>query len=80
MSTALITALRESVGYLRDGGYKQTAQLADLAAEEIERLNLRVQALESSSPRRAEAHLKKTVSENTTQAGSSHLAASHHGK
>jgi hypothetical protein len=41
-----------------------------------------VQALESGdgSPRRVEDYLKKAVSDNTTQAGSSRIAASHHGK
>jgi DNA-directed RNA polymerase specialized sigma54-like protein len=47
MSTALVTALRESCGYLRDDGYHQTAQLMTMAADEIERLNRRVQSLES---------------------------------
>jgi hypothetical protein len=49
MSTALITALRESCGYLRDDGYDQTAQLMALAADEIERLNREVQVLEANS-------------------------------
>jgi hypothetical protein len=49
MSTALITALRESGGYLRDDGYAQTAQLMAMAADEIERLNRRVHALETDS-------------------------------
>ena len=66
MSTALITALRESCGYLRDDGYDQTAQLIALAADEIEQLNRRVQALESASrhataPRGAMGHLRRTV-------------------
>jgi hypothetical protein len=47
MSTALITALRESCGYLSEGGYDQTARLMTLAADEIERLNRQVQALEA---------------------------------
>ena len=47
MSTALVTALRESCGYLRDGGYDQTAELIAMAAAEIERLNRRVHALET---------------------------------
>jgi len=49
MSTALVTALRESGGYLRDDGYEQTAQLLATAADEIERLNRRVHALEADS-------------------------------
>ncbi len=44
MSAALIAALRESDGYLRDDGYHQTAQLMALAADEIERLNRRIHA------------------------------------
>ena len=37
--TPLVTALRESCGYLRDADYHQTAQLMTVAADEIERLN-----------------------------------------
>ena len=47
MSTALITALRESCGYLCDGGYDQTARLVTVAADEVERLNRQVQALQA---------------------------------
>lgn len=47
MSTALVATLRESIGYLQDDGYHQTARLMAVAADEIERLNRRVQALES---------------------------------
>jgi hypothetical protein len=39
MSTALVLSLRESCGYLRDGGYHQTAQLMAAAADEMERLD-----------------------------------------
>lgn len=54
MSTALITALRESCGYLRDDGYHQTARLLDLAADEISRLNEHVRMLEGAAqPRTA---------------------------
>jgi hypothetical protein len=49
MSTALITALRESCGYLRDGGYHQTARLVAMAADEIEQLNQRALALQSGA-------------------------------
>jgi len=49
MSTVLVTALRESGGYLRDDGYEQTAQLLAAAADEIERLNRRVHVLEADS-------------------------------
>jgi hypothetical protein len=53
MSTVLVTALRESDGYLRDGGYDQTAQLVAMAADEIERLTHRVQALEAGGDSQA---------------------------
>jgi hypothetical protein len=46
MSTALVTALRESCGYLEDDGYHQTARMMTAAADEIERLNERVRVLE----------------------------------
>ena len=49
MSTPLVTALRESCDYLRDVGYHQTAQLMTVAADEIERLNRRIEALEAAS-------------------------------
>ena len=48
MSTPLVTALRESCEYLRDGGYHQTAQLVTVAADEIELLNNQVRALEAA--------------------------------
>jgi hypothetical protein len=49
MSTPLVTTLRESCDYLRDGGYHQTAELMTAAANEIERLHREVRALESAS-------------------------------
>ena len=49
MSTALVTALRESCGYLEDEGWHQTAQLMVLAANEIERLGERVRELEMAA-------------------------------
>jgi hypothetical protein len=48
MSTALVTTLRESTGYLRDDGYDQTASLMAAAADELERLSRRVQVLEAA--------------------------------
>jgi hypothetical protein len=51
MSTALITTLRESCSYLHDDGYHQTARLIAAAADEIERLNRRVYALEARDRR-----------------------------
>jgi hypothetical protein len=47
MSTPLVAALRESCDYLRDADYHQTAQLMTTAADEIERLNRKLQALEA---------------------------------
>lgn len=74
MSTALVTALRESYGYLRDGGYEQTAQLMVLAADEIERLNREVQALEAkgrsaTAPRGAMGRLRRMVKASRPVAG-----------
>jgi hypothetical protein len=57
MSTPLVTALRESCGYLRDGGYHQTAQLMTVAADEIERLNNQIRALEAA--RQSSADLRR---------------------
>ncbi|MGB9369960.1 MAG: hypothetical protein WCE79_28540 [Xanthobacteraceae bacterium] len=48
MKAALATALRESCGYMEDEGWHQTAQLMTLAADEIDRLNVRVRELESA--------------------------------
>jgi hypothetical protein len=48
MSTLLVTTLRESCDYLRDGGYHQTAELMTAAADEIEQLHREVRALESA--------------------------------
>ena len=47
MSTALLTAIRESCGYLQDEGWHQTARLMTVAAFEIECLNERVRELEA---------------------------------
>jgi hypothetical protein len=49
MNTVLITALRESRGYLQDQGWHQTARLMTFAATEIERLRARVRALEEEA-------------------------------
>jgi hypothetical protein len=85
MSTALVTTLRESCGYLRDDGYDQTAQLMAMAADEIERLNRRVRALEtgSQSPavsRRAIDHLRQIVKARAPQAGLTDLDPRRHSK
>jgi hypothetical protein len=61
MSTALITALRESCGYLRDGGYRQTARLLVMAADEIERLNERVRLLEDGASAQASVRERRAV-------------------
>ena len=50
MKAALITALRESCGYMQDEGWHQTAQLMLLAADELERLTERI--------RKNEEHLR----------------------
>ena len=47
MTSPLISALRESCGYLEDEGWHQTGQLMTLAADEIERLTERVRELEA---------------------------------
>jgi hypothetical protein len=52
MSTPLITALRESCGYLSDDGYHQTARLMALAADEIERLTRQLEAPEAGNENR----------------------------
>ena len=49
MNTMLITALRESRGYLQDQGWHQTARLMTSAAAEIERLSARVRELEEEA-------------------------------
>ena len=46
MTTPLTTTLRENCGYLQDEGWHQTAQLMTLAANEIERLTVRIRLLE----------------------------------
>jgi len=62
MSTPLITALRESCGYLRDDGYHQTAQLMALAADEIERLTRQLEAPEAGNENRQVARTQRTAS------------------
>jgi hypothetical protein len=66
MSTALVAALRESCGYLRDDGYHQTALLMATAADEIERLVRRAAAPEPdhqahATSRRPSEHFRPTV-------------------
>ena len=81
MSTPLVTALRESCGYLRDGGYHQTAQLMALAADEIERLNRQLQALEAAQ-REPGSRARRPLapppeSRESRQAGGSHRWNTH---
>ena len=85
MSTALVTALRESGGYLRDGGYDQTARLVAMAADEIERLNRRLYALEagapsSATPRRPADRLRQLVKSRPAEAGHADLDPRRHRK
>lgn len=47
MSKPLIMSLLECCGYLEDEGWRQTAQLMKIAAQEIETLNERIAELES---------------------------------
>jgi len=48
MSKALARELRENCVYLREGGWRNTAILMQLAADEIDRLEARVTELEKS--------------------------------
>ncbi|HYK79588.1 MAG TPA: hypothetical protein VEU95_08155 [Micropepsaceae bacterium] len=48
MSKALARELRENCVYLREGGWRNTAILMRLAADEIDRLEARVTELEKS--------------------------------
>jgi hypothetical protein len=46
MASGLARELRENVGYLRDAGWDSTAKLMERAADELERLDMRVARLE----------------------------------
>ena len=46
-SAKLIAELRDSSGYLADQGWQQTAIMMILAADELERLSIRVAELQS---------------------------------
>jgi len=48
MSEFLTRELRESSPYLADQGWHQVAKLMEVAADEIERLDARVQQLETT--------------------------------
>ena len=49
-ATYLSVQLRESVPYLRDAGWRETAALLTVAADEIEQLRARVMDLEGRPP------------------------------
>jgi hypothetical protein len=46
MASGLARELLENVGYLRDAGWDSTAKLMERAADELERLDMRVARLE----------------------------------
>jgi len=46
MASGLARELRENIGYLRDAGWDSTARLMQRAADDLERLELRVAQLE----------------------------------
>lgn len=46
-SAKLVAELRDSSGYLADQGWQQTAIMMILAADELERLSIRVAELQS---------------------------------
>jgi hypothetical protein len=46
MASGLARELRENIGYLRDAGWDSTAKLMQRAADDLERLEMRVAQLE----------------------------------
>jgi hypothetical protein len=72
MSTALVAALRESCGYLRDDGYHQTAQLMAMAADEIERLGRRPHATEPDDQAHAASRSPSEHFRPTAKPGATH--------
>jgi hypothetical protein len=54
MASGLARELRENVGYLRDAGWDSTAKLMERAADELERLDMRVARMERDAT--ASAH------------------------
>jgi hypothetical protein len=50
-SAYLCAQLRESAPYLRDAGWRQTAELLTAAADEIDALRVQVEALRSAGDR-----------------------------
>ncbi len=61
MASGLARELRENVGYLRDAGWDSTAKLMERAADELERLDLRVARLErDATASEPHEHLRPT--------------------
>jgi hypothetical protein len=63
VSKGLSQELRENCGYLRDGGWRNTAALMLAAANEIDRLGSRVKQLEehSGEPRTVDNLIRRMV-------------------
>ena len=63
MSKGLSQELRENSGYLRDGGWQNTAALMVAAADEIDRLKARVRHLKEGSgkPRTVENLVRRMI-------------------
>ena len=59
-ATYLSAQLRESAPYLLDSGWRETAALLTLAADEIEQLRARVLVLENAAPAEARASVTAT--------------------
>ena len=59
-ATYLSAQLRESAPYLLDSGWRETATLLTLAADEIEHLRARVLDLENATPAEARAYITAT--------------------
>jgi hypothetical protein len=58
MSTQLIAQLRESLPYLADEGWTNTAKLMGTAANELERLTFKIQELEQKLDARKQGKIK----------------------
>jgi hypothetical protein len=58
MSTHLIAQLRDSLPYLMDEGWTNTAKLMSAAANELERLTFKIQELEQTPDARKQAKTK----------------------
>jgi hypothetical protein len=64
MSKALSQELRENCVYLREGGWRNTAILMQLAADELDRLEARVKELEKmqADPQSVQALVRSVAS------------------